>query len=192
VSKTNDSDSDGSYVPLSFDDWFRNWDRTLTPTRTSASQASKRTRSSRRRQLDPDEQLYLIELALKWADIWWQCQDQKVVETAVALAFEEKHDWRLKSVRSELLDLEMKWRSGESTGFSAQLSRDMLQWLKTLDAQREIERDMLSGNQDHPPEAATFTWKRVCIAGMLLLLGWMILDFCCCSCNTKPTYPLNG
>jgi hypothetical protein len=86
----------------------------------------------------------------------------------------------------------MKWRSGESTGFSAQLSRDMLQWLKTLDAQREIERDMLSGNQDHPPEAATFTWKRVCIAGMLLLLGWMVLDFCCCSCNTKPTYPVNG
>jgi hypothetical protein len=71
-----------------------------------------RTRSSRPRQLDPDEQLSLIKLALKWADIWWQCQDQKVV----ALAFEEKHDWRLKSVRSELLDLEMKWRSGKALG----------------------------------------------------------------------------
>jgi hypothetical protein len=70
-------------------------------------------------------------------------------------------------------------------------------------AERRIEREILDWDRDamewivqppqvQPPQATTFTWKRVYIAGMLLVYGWMTVVLCTRSGDTKPVKLLNG
>jgi hypothetical protein len=110
LSKMYDSDDfEEPHVPLlSFEEWRRNYRPHPKPTPTSASsQSSKR---SGRRQLDPYEQLSLVNLARQHGQKLSYEYDQKAVDIAIAHDFEEKHGWRLKSVRSELLDLALWFR----------------------------------------------------------------------------------
>ena len=136
LSKMYDSDDfEEPHVPLlSFEEWRRNYRPHPKPTPTSASsQSSKR---SGRRQLDPYEQLSLVNLARQQDMNLHYGYDQKALDIAVAHDFEEKHGWRLKSVRSELLDLERKWRAGTGHGFSTHLSEAIRRWSNEMDLNR--------------------------------------------------------
>lgn len=199
-------DYEEPYVTLSFGEWRRNYRPNPKPT---PAQFSKQTG---RRLLDPYEQLSLVNLALQQDRNIRHEYDQKAVYVATAHDFEEKHGWRLKSVRSELLDLERKWRSGTGHGFSTHLTCAISRWSREMDlhrarkaeemAERRIEREILGWDRDamvrwkvqpvQPPQAATFTWKRAYIAGFLLAYGWMIIVLCTRSGDTKPVKLLNG
>lgn len=195
------------YVPLTFDQWKLKYRPTPAPSPTKASQTSKRTRSSRRRQLDPDEKLSLVKLALEYADILRYEHDPRAYDIAVTLAFEKKHGSGFRSVRSELLDMEKTWRSGPGHGYSYDLSFAIMQWSKIVDlerarkaeemAERRIEREILGWDrdavatqQDRKPEKTTSKLVYVYIAGSLLLLVWSILDSN--RVDNKPVLLLNG
>jgi hypothetical protein len=189
-----DDDYD-EYVPLTFAQWKLKYRPTPAP---EASQTSKRTRSSRRHQLSPDEELSLVKLALEWKHILRFADDQKEVDTAVALAFEDKHGWPFRAVRSKLLDMERKWRSGTRHGFSYDLCLAIMEWSKMMDVEREakaqelierrIEREILGWDRDSrtslrdPPvvekaDVATSKLRHVCVAFVLLwYVIWMISE----------------
>jgi hypothetical protein len=193
-----------SSTPLTLTEWHRKFTAKHTPTPPEAGQTSKRSCS---RQLDPDEQLSLVKLALEYADILRCEHDARAHETAVTLAFKEQHGWGLKSVRSELFDLEKKWRSDIATGFSYDLSVAIMEWSEIVDlerarkaeelAERRIEREMLgwdrdavASQHDQPlelPKVVTFTLKRVYIVGMIIAYAWMIIHFCSRNVDTEPT-----